>query len=246
MTAASVNYRRAALDVIEEFDHLKTPEEVVERLASSLSIFGFSSVLITGMPEPPRHVEAYFLRNGWPRGWTQRFANENNYAEDPVASWGRRNINPFEWSKALVDGATRPSTVKVMRAVEASGSRTGFVVPVIRACGAVSCVTLAGERPEFEPRATSTVRMLSLCAHARAVELLGLHESAEARGTLTPREREVLHWIAGGKSSWDISVILGISERAVNWLIASATRKVNAVNRTQAVVNAIRTGEISI
>jgi len=55
-----------------------------------------------------------------------------------------------------------------------------------------------------------------------------------------------LHWIAGGKSSWDISVILGISERAVNWLIASATRKVNAVNRTQAVVNAIRTGEISI
>ena len=30
-----------------------------------------------------------------------------------------------------------------------------------------------------------------------------------------------LHWIAGGKSSWDISVILGISERAVNWLIAN-------------------------
>src|SRR5262249_53883510 len=146
MAAASVDHRHAALELIEEFDHLATPEAVVERLGSSLSTFGFSSVLITGMPEPPRHVEAYFLRNGWPRGWTQRFANENNYAEAPVASWGRRNINPFEWSKPVDGGAPQPSTVKVMRAVQASGS--GYVVPVIRACGAVSCVTLAGERPE--------------------------------------------------------------------------------------------------
>jgi DNA-binding CsgD family transcriptional regulator len=41
-------------------------------------------------------------------------------------------------------------------------------------------------------------------------------------------------------------VILGISERTVNWLISRATRKLNAVNRTHAVVNAIRTGQIYI
>ena len=242
--SGSVNYRRAALELVEEFDHLKTPEGVVERLAAGLSIFGFSSMLITGMPEPPRHVEAYFLRNGWPRRWTQRYANENNYAEDPLTSWGRRNINPFEWSKAINTGepAPPPSNEKPPGNGEA---RRGFVVPVIRACGSVSCVTLAGERPHLEQRSGSTVRMLSLCAHARALELVERDEDSPPREVLSVREREVLHWIAGGKSSWDISVILGISERAVNWLIASATRKLDAVNRTQAVVTAIRTGEIT-
>ena len=44
--SGSVNYRRAALELVEEFDHLKTPEGVVERLAAGLSIFGFSSMLI--------------------------------------------------------------------------------------------------------------------------------------------------------------------------------------------------------
>ena len=240
--SGSVNYRRAALELVEEFDDLKTPEGVVERLAAGLSIFGFSSMLITGMPEPPRHVEAYFLRNGWPRRWTQRYANENNYAEDPLTSWGRRNINPFEWSKAIDTGERAAREEKPVGHGE---PRRGFVVPVIRACGAVSCVTLAGERPHLEQRSSSTVRMLSLCAHARALELLEKDADAGPREVLSAREREVLHWIAGGKSSWDISVILGISERAVNWLIASATRKLDAVNRTQAVVNAIRTGEIT-
>jgi LuxR family quorum sensing-dependent transcriptional regulator len=240
--SGSVNYRRAALELVEEFDDLRTPEGVVERLASGLSIFGFSSMLITGVPEPPRHVEAYFLRNGWPRRWTQRYANENNYAEDPLTSWGRRNINPFEWSKAIDTGEPRARKEQPAANVE---PRRGFVVPVIRACGSVSCVTLAGERPHLEQRSSSTVRMLSLCAHARALELLEKDEDSGPRAVLSVREREVLHWIAGGKSSWDISVILGISERAVNWLIASATRKLDAVNRTQAVVNAIRTGEIT-
>jgi LuxR family quorum sensing-dependent transcriptional regulator len=242
--SGSVNYRRAALELVEEFDHLKTPEGVVERLAAGLSVFGFSAILITGVPEPPQHVEAYFLRNGWPRRWTQRHANENNYAEDPLTSWGRRNINPFEWSTANETGEPAPRPARRTPAGSAE-LRQGFVVPVIRACGSVSCVTLAGERPHLERRTTSTVRMLSLCAHARALELLEKEEDAGPRAVLSVREREVLHWIAGGKSSWDISVILGISERAVNWLIASATRKLDAVNRTQAVVNAIRIGEIT-
>ena len=109
-----------------------------------------------------------------------------------------------------------------------------------------SCVTMAGERPELESRARRAVYMLSLYAHARAVSLLDCTDGTGPRRELTLREREVLHWIAAGKSSWDVSVILGISERTVNWLIARASRKLNAVNRTHAVVNAIRAGQIYI
>jgi len=55
-----------------------------------------------------------------------------------------------------------------------------------------------------------------------------------------------LSWVAVGKSSWEISMILGISEATVMWRIKRASAKLDAVNRTQAVVNAIRAGEIQI
>jgi LuxR family transcriptional regulator, quorum-sensing system regulator BjaR1 len=246
MAGASVEYTRTAFDLIDEFDRTTTPEEVVERLASALCLFGYSAFLITGVPEPPQRVEPYFLLNGWPRGWAEHPANENYYAHNPLAAWCRRTINPFEWSEAVCDPARSPRARPVMPMAGDGGTKKGFLVPIIRATGSSSCVTMAAERPVLETGAKQAVYVLSLFAHAKAVSLLGGHTVAAERGDLTGREREVLHWIAAGKSSWDISVILGISERTVNWLIARATRKLNAVNRTQAVVNAIRAGEIYI
>jgi DNA-binding CsgD family transcriptional regulator len=61
---------------------------------------------------------------------------------------------------------------------------------------------------------------------------------------LTPREREVLLWAARGKSNWDISQILSVSESAVNFHITNAMRKLDATGRVMAVLKAIRHGLI--
>ncbi len=61
---------------------------------------------------------------------------------------------------------------------------------------------------------------------------------------LTPREREVLNWIKEGKTSWEASIILSISERTVNFHIRNIKRKLNAVNRSQAIAKAISHGII--
>jgi LuxR family transcriptional regulator, quorum-sensing system regulator BjaR1 len=243
MVATSVDYARAAFDLIDDFERTKTPEQVVEQLASSVSVFGFSAILITGVPEPPQRVEPYFLMNGWPRGWSGHNAKAHNYADDPTAAWCRRTINPFEWART---GGRSKHALSSAATEENLAAKNGYLVPVIRATGSTSCVTMAGERPELESRARRAVYMLSLYAHARAVSLLDCTDGAGPRRELTLREREVLQWIAAGKSSWDVSVILGISERTVNWLISRAGRKLNAVNRTHAVVNAIRAGQIYI
>jgi DNA-binding CsgD family transcriptional regulator len=76
-----------------------------------------------------------------------------------------------------------------------------------------------------------------------------LPESATSEGPLsrlTPREREVIQWISAGKTSWEIGVILGLSERAINKFIADAMVKLDAATRAQAVANAIRIGEIEL
>jgi DNA-binding CsgD family transcriptional regulator len=63
---------------------------------------------------------------------------------------------------------------------------------------------------------------------------------AKRTGPLTGREREVLTWVAQGKSAWEIGEILGIVKRTVDEHAASAFRKLGAVNRAQAVAIAIR------
>lgn len=54
---------------------------------------------------------------------------------------------------------------------------------------------------------------------------------------LTNRERECMFWISQGKTSWEVSVILGISERTVNFHVQNCIRKTNSINRQQALYN---------
>lgn len=58
--------------------------------------------------------------------------------------------------------------------------------------------------------------------------------------SLTPREREILWWAAQGKSAWEIGEILSIAKRTVDAHTQHAIRKLDAVNRTQAVAVALR------
>ena len=246
MPATSVDCARVAFDLIDDIDRTQTPEQAVERLASALSVFDYRAFLITGVPEPPQRVEPYFLANGWPRGWSDGSGQEGYHIDDPAAAWRQRPLNPFEWSGTAPAPEAWPNDPDSLLATVETDGRRRVLVPIIRASGSNACVTMAGERPELEPKVRRAIQLVSVYAHAKAVSLIGCDKAVASARELTAREREALQWTAAGKSSWEISVILGISERTVNWLIARATEKLNAVNRTQAVVNAIRAGQIQL
>jgi len=61
---------------------------------------------------------------------------------------------------------------------------------------------------------------------------------------VTERELETLTWAARGKSSADVAVILGISERTVNFHLDNAMRKVGVATRVQAAVKCAMLGII--
>lgn len=60
--------------------------------------------------------------------------------------------------------------------------------------------------------------------------------------SLTEREKEILRWLAQGKSNWEVSVILKISERTVRFHINNIMKKLDAVNRTHAMALVLRNG----
>jgi LuxR family transcriptional activator of bioluminescence operon len=59
---------------------------------------------------------------------------------------------------------------------------------------------------------------------------------------LTAREREVLQWVAAGKTRWEISQILQIGERTVKFHVCNVLEKLGALNKQHAVVRAIHLG----
>jgi DNA-binding CsgD family transcriptional regulator len=63
---------------------------------------------------------------------------------------------------------------------------------------------------------------------------------------LSRRQREVLEWTAMGKTDWEISAILRITERSVKFHLEQARKKLDAANRTHAVARAILLGLIDI
>jgi len=62
--------------------------------------------------------------------------------------------------------------------------------------------------------------------------------------TLTPREREVLHLLAQGKTNKEIALLLVISERTAKFHVSSILRKLGTGNRTEALASASKLGLI--
>lgn len=65
-------------------------------------------------------------------------------------------------------------------------------------------------------------------------ENAGRNSESPAQPTLTPREREILHWVAEGKRDGEIATILNLSVRTVEQHVRSCLRKLNVETRTAA------------
>ena len=69
--------------------------------------------------------------------------------------------------------------------------------------------------------------------------------AAPIQFTLTDREMEALTWVARGKSSADIAVLLNVSERTVNFHVNNVIRKVGVATRVQAAIQCALLGLIN-
>jgi len=66
----------------------------------------------------------------------------------------------------------------------------------------------------------------------------------DRRMPLSRRELECLHWSALGKTSWETAIILGLSERTVNFHVRNACHKLRVHSRRAAIALALGCGMI--
>jgi len=96
----------------------------------------------------------------------------------------------------------------------------------------------AGNEPDDQiaPEPTE-LKILGEYFHCHMLRRNGV-DTSEAL-VVSARELDCLRWVAAGKSAWEASVILGISERTVRFHLNSAREKLNCTTTTQAVAKAV-------
>ena len=95
-------------------------------------------------------------------------------------------------------------------------------------------------------RCQRTEEILSLVIPHFHAALVRLVKTAKTCSPLTPKETEILKWLKKGKTSWETSVILGISERTVKFHISNILHKLDASTRTHAVAIAMEQGLVDL
>ena len=126
-----------------------------------------------------------------------------------------------------------------------------MAVPVIASRGLVMSYVLNRKGLDFSdaeknlldamrPALANLYRFATIAAESRALESVG--DAAEA---LTPRQIEVLRWVAAGKSDLQVATILGTSVRTVQKHLENAYVTLGVENRTAAVARLRSRGAVT-
>lgn len=240
-------YGKRALDFVEKLRKSTDYEEMCRHIAAEMEWFGFSYVSTWSMPGPGDDPADCLLLNTRPKEYVDRYIEKNYMIRDPVVTELRTTLSPFTWS----DLRNRRDLDKTEKAIinEALefGADDGIVIPIVTPSGSVALFSPCGRQPNLSDRARAALELIGMYSfHSLKRASTALKRADAVHKPLSPREREIMQWVAAGKSDEEIGKILALSTPTVTWHVENAKRKLDAFRRTYAVVQAIRYGEISL
>ncbi|WP_126177262.1 LuxR family transcriptional regulator [Tsuneonella rigui] len=231
-----------ALDAIHEFGEIDDAQVLLERSSQVLKAFGYSAFVLSRLPRPGAAGQPEILLNGWPEGWSHRYDEAGHYNNDPVASYCAVSRQPFSWTEIPAPHMHGRRGLQIVNEASEFGLTHGLCVPVHTPLG-TGGMSLAGQGLDEEPGVRDLASLLAfkICM---AFEQVGPDISPRAR--LTPRERDVLSWIAMGKTVEEVGMILSISGHTVGEHLKRIRAKLHTSNNAHSVIKALQTGQLQL
>jgi len=248
MTLGSDEYGRRTLEFIEKLQRLENYEEMQNLIVEELKWYGLTHVSCFSIPGPGEGAEGKVLLNTRPEGYIENYVAKQYIDHDPVMVELRRSLSPFSWGDIKEKRRLTKSERRIMDEAREFNSDDGFVIPVVTRAGQAALFSPCGHDPNLSQRARSALEIVgtyAFCALQKArAEEMRAHKKHGV--SLTAREREIMRWVAAGKTDDEIGEILKISHETVTTHVENAKVKLNATRRTYAVVQALRFGEITL
>lgn len=234
-----------ALSFVERTLKHQSMSDLIDDFQLVLAKFGFTRFMMTRLPPISADPEPLIIAHTWSPEWLDRYREQSYFWADPVSLFSFSSPRVFTWDHARSQLERTAVAARIESEAASIGMVDGVGFPLADMSSTQSVVSLATDRKiDLDHRMLALVQMICMHCEMRAVELL--EPTARAFRPLSPREREVLRWIANGKSKWETSAILRTSEKTVDKQLTSIRAKLDATNTTQAVAKALRTRLITL
>jgi len=241
-------------DFLNEILEMENPESLKKKTIGKLNEYGFNKFSYIGF-NPPKtehgtYINSTFVQATFPKEWIEHYAKNSFIYIDPIISNAKSNLLPFSWDGEKSAKKVSLSQRKVLNRGGAFGIRRGVVIPVHAPGGEFGVMALATDEPEIEveklwKEKRHELHLIGVYYHL-AIWKNVLHRNIEATPFLTSRELQCLEWSARGKTLWEVSRILGISEATTKTHIRSFMAKLDTSTKTHAVSKALVHGIIKL
>jgi transcriptional regulator EpsA len=203
--------------------------------------------LCHGKP-PAFRADGFSMNAPDPAVFSDMFMRDSAVAPALLKGWEERRFQPLTLD---LDGAPPPGGNTALHAgpfareLQRLGATQLLSHGVHDADGrTVSLFTFACRPGTISPRQVYFAQLLAPAMHAawvrtQVTRTAASNEKVSGGSVLTVRELDILKWIYLGKSNFEIGAILKISPLTVKNHVQKILRKLNVVNRTQAIGKAL-------
>ena len=213
--------------------------EVFGYIQSACRGLGFDYVSYGFQAPLPLSRPRLIWHNDYPERWQRHYTDMGYPSVDPRIIRARSSEEPFLWNAALF-----ADVPELWADMVAYGLSWGWTQSTLNEPGGISMLSLVRCTPlttqELRER-LPRMQWLALVAHKAFSRVIRARLASDAPA-LTQRELEVLRWTADGKSAQDIAEILLLSKNTVDFHIRNSIMKLDAPNKTAAVVRAVLLG----
>ncbi|OQW33145.1 MAG: hypothetical protein A4E19_07345 [Nitrospira sp. SG-bin1] len=173
--------------------------------------------------------------------WLYHYGTRGYATVDPVLQSVLSTFQTQVWEQTY-KGASSPKQLEFVEEARSYGLTHGLTTGMLEpGRNFASFFSFAGGEPGNTIRYKKLLEYL--LPHLHRILIANVHTpSANRVKGLSPRELMVLEWMKQGKTNWEISRIIGVSERTVRFHVESIFMKLDVGSRTQAVACAIEQG----
>lgn len=226
-------------ELYEELQAASCHQDLFQRVHDATQQLGFAYCCY-GVRLPVSVTQpSIVVLDTYPAAWMKHYTEQKYLEVDPTVQHGTDSSHAIIWSDQTFSRAPA-----LWNDAREHGLRVGVAQSCWSGRGAYGLFSVARDaRPISESEIAylrPRLRWVADNVHQRMQALIS--PQFEVSPSLSKREREVLSWTADGKTSWEISRILHISESTVNFHLRNTMTKLNAQNKLQAAVKAAAMG----
>lgn len=186
--------------------------------------------------------------HNYPLKWANYYDGNALGVSDPVHRASHVTSVGFAWSRMPEMIALTPNDRRVLAMGREEGIGDGFTIPANVPGEARGSCSFANEAGRPMPEAMLPLAQLAGAFAFEAARRLWIGRGERSGGdgpSLTDRQRDCVLWAARGKSDWEISRILGVSEETVIRHIKQARERYGVQKRTLLAIRTLFDGTLS-